>query len=59
MSAMDDDAANGYLDIDQFLHEIRREGCSTSTMDGAAFSDHLDVIQWLYAHRNEGARLPP
>jgi len=52
--AMDDAACNGHLDVVKWLHEHRREGCTTDAMDFAAFHGHLDVLRWLHKHRREG-----
>lgn len=53
-SAMDNAAAGGYLDIVQFLHANRREGCTKGAMDGAAAAGHLAVVRWLHENRTEG-----
>ncbi|KAK1930038.1 putative ankyrin repeat protein [Phytophthora citrophthora] len=52
--AMDDAAANGYLETVQWLHANRTEGCTTDAMDCAAANGHLDVVKWLQANRSEG-----
>ncbi|RLN43697.1 hypothetical protein BBJ28_00013362 [Nothophytophthora sp. Chile5] len=53
-AAMDGAAANGHLEVVQWLHANRTEGCTTAAMDGAAVSGHLHVVQWLHANRSEG-----
>ncbi|ETN04242.1 hypothetical protein PPTG_14944 [Phytophthora nicotianae INRA-310] len=40
-------AWNGHLDIIQWLHPNRTEGCTTEAMDWAAKNGHLHVVQWL------------
>ncbi|RLN43696.1 hypothetical protein BBJ28_00013361 [Nothophytophthora sp. Chile5] len=53
-AAMDEAAAGGHLEVVQWLHANRTEGCTTVAMDGAAFNGHLRVVQWLHANRSEG-----
>ncbi|KAF0738651.1 hypothetical protein Ae201684P_019921 [Aphanomyces euteiches] len=43
-----------YLDIVEFLHSNRTEGCTTRAMDLAAESGHLHALEWLHATRKEG-----
>jgi len=40
-------AARGHLEIVQWLHANRIEGCTTKTMDDAAFNGDLEVVKWL------------
>lgn len=47
-------AENGHLDVVKWLHEHRREGCTTEAVDMAAGYGHLEVLQFLYANRTEG-----
>ncbi|RLN88536.1 hypothetical protein BBJ28_00018182 [Nothophytophthora sp. Chile5] len=47
-------AANGHLEVVQWLHTNRFEGCTTRAMDDAAAGGHLNVLQWLYGNRVEG-----
>ena len=47
-------AANGHLDVIEWLHNNCTDGCTKSAMDGAAENGHLDVIEWLYENRTEG-----
>jgi len=54
VNAMDSAAANGHLDVVEFLHENRREGCTTSAMDKAAQNGHLEVVKFLHENRTEG-----
>ncbi|TYZ61466.1 hypothetical protein PybrP1_004674 [[Pythium] brassicae (nom. inval.)] len=58
---MDGAAGAGRLDIVQWLHEHRPEGCSAKVMYNAVANGHLeigggflDVAQWLHAYRAEG-----
>ncbi|KAJ8528673.1 hypothetical protein ON010_g14656 [Phytophthora cinnamomi] len=51
---MDNAARKGSLEIVQWLHTHRTEGCTTGAMDGAAMNGHLEVLQWLHANRHEG-----
>ncbi|KAJ8531658.1 hypothetical protein ON010_g14304 [Phytophthora cinnamomi] len=50
VAAMDGAAARGRLDILQWLHDNRSEGCSTTAFLGAAAHDHLDVLRWLHQY---------
>lgn len=52
--AMDLAARYGHLDVVQWLHEHRSEGCSKYAMNWAAAFGHLDVVQFLHEHRSEG-----
>ncbi|KAF0694541.1 Aste57867_14581 [Aphanomyces stellatus] len=52
--AMDKAAGGGFLNVVQWLHANRNEGCTTFAMDDAACEGHLEVIQWLHRHRAEG-----
>ncbi|EGG18677.1 hypothetical protein DFA_04173 [Cavenderia fasciculata] len=47
-------AKNGRLDIVEYLHLNRTEGCSTLAMDKAAMNGHFNVVQWLHWNRKEG-----
>jgi hypothetical protein len=47
-------AVNGYLQVIEFLHKNRIEGCTKDVMNMAAINGHLDVIQWLHENRSEG-----
>jgi ankyrin repeat protein len=50
VKAMDGAAAKGRLDIMQWLHDNRAEGCSTEAGMAAATNGHLDVVKWLTEH---------
>ncbi|RLN98927.1 hypothetical protein BBJ28_00014959 [Nothophytophthora sp. Chile5] len=52
--AMDSAASNGHLEMVQWLHANRSEGCTTDAMHDAAANGHLEVVQWLYANQPEG-----
>lgn len=41
-------AMNGHLEVVQWLHENRTEGCDRDTILEAAAKDHFQVIQFLY-----------
>ncbi|AVK76652.1 Ankyrin repeat domain containing protein [Pandoravirus neocaledonia] len=51
---MDSAAAGGHLDVVEFLHVNRTDGCTADAMDGAAAGGHLDVVEFLHANRTEG-----
>lgn len=38
----------------KFLHENRREGCTTDAVDNAASGAHLDILKFLTSNRAEG-----
>ena len=38
----------------KWLHENRREGCTTEAIDLAASHGHLEVVKWLHNNRKEG-----
>ncbi|POM66871.1 Hypothetical protein PHPALM_17206, partial [Phytophthora palmivora] len=46
--AMDGAAAKGHLDVVQFLHSNRTEGCSNTAFINATVNNHLHVLEWLY-----------
>jgi len=47
-------ASNGHLEVVKWLHENRKEDCTTSAMDWAASDGHLEVVKWLHENRKEG-----
>ncbi|AGO85235.1 Ankyrin repeat domain containing protein [Pandoravirus salinus] len=51
---MNSAAAGGHLDVVEFLHANRTDGCTAHAMDGAAAGGHLDVVEFLHANRTEG-----
>lgn len=51
---MDDAAANGHLEVVQWLNSNRKEGCSIRAMNHAALNGHLHVVKWLH-ETNVGA----
>lgn len=53
-SVMDSAAFAGNLEVIQWLHEHRSEGCTTHAMDSAAACGHLDIVKWLHYNRSEG-----
>ena len=53
-SAINWAAKYGHLEVVQWLHTHRHEGCSTWAMDWAARYGYLEVVQWLHVHRREG-----
>jgi hypothetical protein len=48
-------AGYGRLDIVQFLHNHRTEGCTHRAVDFAAKRGHMEVLTWLLENRTEGA----
>ena len=50
---MDKAARHGHLDVVQWLHEHRQEGCTKNAMDWAAMNGQLNVVQWLRDHYQE------
>ncbi|KAG9400938.1 Ankyrin repeat and SAM domain-containing protein 3 [Aphanomyces cochlioides] len=52
--AMDEAASHNYMDVVQFLHTHRNEGCTKSAMDNAAANGHLEMVKWLHKNRSEG-----
>mmetsp|Transcript_34557 Transcript_34557/g.45682 ORF Transcript_34557/g.45682 Transcript_34557/m.45682 type:complete len:175 (-) Transcript_34557:152-676(-) len=53
--AMDKAAKQGHLQVVEWLHNNRTEGCSTGAMDWAASNGHLHMVEWLQRNRTEGA----
>ena len=45
---------NGHLEVVNFLHENRTEGCTERAMNWAAENGHLDVVKFLHENRTEG-----
>ena len=41
-------AMNGHLDVVEFLHETREEGCTDQAMIWAAKNGHLGVVEFLH-----------
>lgn len=48
VGAMDGAAATGELELIQWLHNNRNEGCSRAAFINAAVNRHLTVLEWLY-----------
>lgn len=48
--AMNLAAAKGHLDVIQWLHENRTEGCTRRAMEDAAYHGHVEVVQYLREH---------
>lgn len=46
ISAMNDVAKEGHLDIVQYFHENRSDGRSINDMDNASTEGHLDVVEF-------------
>ncbi|CAK5030443.1 unnamed protein product [Aphanomyces euteiches] len=53
-SDMDDAAAVGDLEMVRFLHEHRKEGCTTAAMNSAVYYGHIEVLKFLQQNRSEG-----
>ena len=47
-------AQGGHLEVVEFLHFNRSEGCTTLAMDRAAEEGHLEVVEFLNLNRTEG-----
>jgi hypothetical protein len=47
-------AKNCHLDIVEWLHFNRKEGCSKYAMDLAAENGHFEIVKWLHENRKEG-----
>ncbi|KAG2786314.1 hypothetical protein PC129_g20645 [Phytophthora cactorum] len=45
---------NGHLEVVQWLHQHREEGCSTLAVDAAAAHGQLNVVRWLCENQLEG-----
>ncbi|KAG6574746.1 Ankyrin repeat protein [Phytophthora cinnamomi] len=48
---MDNAASYGHLEVIQWLHANRSEGCSQSAVVNAINAGHEHVARWLVAHR--------
>jgi hypothetical protein len=44
---MDWAAMNGHLDVVQWIHANRTEGCTANAMDWAVKYGHIHIIEWL------------
>jgi hypothetical protein len=44
---MDFAAGNGYLEIVEWLHKNRKEGCTTDAMDFAAKYGKFEIVEYL------------
>jgi len=51
---MDWAAYNGHIEVVKWLHENRKESCTTYAMAWAAANGHLEIIKWLHENRKEG-----
>lgn len=45
------------VQVVEFLHYNRVEGCTTAAMDNAASGGHLEILKFLAANRNEGCTI--
>ncbi|KAH9100552.1 hypothetical protein Ae201684P_006749 [Aphanomyces euteiches] len=63
-SDMDDAAAVGDLEMVRFLHEHRKEGCTTAAMNSAVYYGHIEYLMESYKDKDwdslfdEHGRLP-
>jgi|UniRef100_K3X7X7 hypothetical protein len=53
-SVMDSAAFAGHLQVVQWLHYNRSEGCTAHAMDSAAACGRVDIVRWLHENRSEG-----
>ena len=53
-NAMDWGAAMNHLDVVQWLHTHRSEGCTHLAIDTAVFNNHNSMAVWLLKNRKEG-----
>ncbi|GAM17792.1 hypothetical protein SAMD00019534_009670 [Acytostelium subglobosum LB1] len=53
-TAMDIAAAHNRLNVVQYLHANRTEGCTTAAIDTASSNGHLEVVRFLNTYRKEG-----
>ncbi|KAJ3099033.1 hypothetical protein HDU97_003519 [Phlyctochytrium planicorne] len=51
---MDEAAERGHLEVLEFLHRHRDEGCTVRAMDGAAARGYLEIVKFLHFNRKEG-----
>lgn len=56
-AAMDGAAANGHMEVVQWLHQNRNEGCTMDAMNAAAANGHLDMVKWLLEHTKVGCTM--
>lgn len=47
-------AGNGHLELVQWFHENRTEGCTALAMTNAASNGHLKVVKWLHENYTWG-----
>jgi hypothetical protein len=47
-------AYKGHLEVVEWLHKNRKEGCPTWAMEFAARYGHLKVVEFLHKNRKEG-----
>lgn len=47
-------AAQGHLEMVQWLHQNRGEGATVDALDLAATFGRLEVVEWLHENRKEG-----
>ena len=51
---MDGAASGDHIDVVEWLHKNRREGCTIHALGNAIRQGHLTVAKWLKANRSEG-----
>jgi hypothetical protein len=52
--AMDWAAKCGRMEMLEWLHSNRSEGCTTGAMDSAAEEGNFEIVKWLHFNRKEG-----
>ena len=52
-TTMDIASARGHLEVIQWLHDNREEGCTSRALSLAAGRGHLKTVQWLKEHRSD------
>ena len=54
ISAINNAAENGHLQVVEWLHYNRKDGCTKNAMHRAAMNGHLTMVEWLHRNRSEG-----
>lgn len=46
-------ALHGYMEVVEWLHENRKEGCRRDTLKDCVIRGKLDIVKWLYTNKRE------
>ena len=57
VTAMNNAALKGHLDVVEWLHKNRKEGCTSYAINTAALNGHLPIVKFLHKNRPKNGSL--